>query len=214
MHLPGLLGGGRRAAGLGGSVLSATGFLTSVPFLLAGLATVLLFPNGEISAVGPISLQPAVPVILCVPLLLSIACGIAHTTWPSPVVRRTWRIHLARAFSYALGLGLAVAVLRVGTAVGSAEPSGGALRNLLWMSGLAIATTALAGIAYTWVPVMLSCSAGILSAPTEDPWTLNGMLFHATATPGQLVLSVAICAAGLLLGVWDPVSRGYLKTSA
>ncbi len=85
------------------------------------------------------------------------------------------------------------------------------MRNLLWMAGLTIATTSLVGITYAWLPVVVLCGAGLLSRATDDPWSLYGLLFHSRATAGQMCFAATVAACGLLGGMWDPHSRGYLR---
>jgi hypothetical protein len=218
VHVPALLSSGTRRRHTRkpvlplGVVLRATELRTPVPLAVTALVVVLSFPDGRIERIGPVTLQPALPVLLLVPLLLATGCALAHATWRSPVVQRNRRVLLARGLSYGTALVTSLGIVLLGGALAEDDLGGGVLRNLLWMTGLALATAALAGVVYAWAPVVTITAAGILSSPGDDPWTLNGMLFHPQATAGQLTVAAVLCAAGFALAVADPVSRGYLRS--
>jgi hypothetical protein len=211
VYLPSLLNRVPRGRPLIVRLLSATGFGATVPIFLGALATILLARDSKIEGIGPLRFQPSIPTILLVPLLLSISCGVAHSTWSIPVVQRSWRVHAVRAMSYLVALVISACIAGAGGRLAGTGLVGGMMRDLLWMAGATMATTALVGITYAWLPVVLISGTGVLSSPSDDPWTLYGMLFHPTATHSQLAVAAAACVAGLAVGIWDPVSRGYLR---
>jgi hypothetical protein len=192
-------------------ILTATGFAAPVPLFGVALATVVLYRDGRIEHVGPLTVQPAIPVILLVPLLLSIGCAVAHSTWRSPVVHRCLRVQVARAASYLAAVFISACVAALGGWLAEGDLMSGTMRNLLWMVGATITTTALIGITYAWLPVIIACGAGLLSTPSQNAWTLHGLLFHPQATDSQVRFAALTCAVGLAMGIWDPVSRGYLR---
>ena len=120
-------------------------------------------------------------------------------------------MHLARGVSYLSAVAISLVVILLGGALADGDLLGGMLRNLLCMAGMTLATSALVGVTYTWVPVVVVCGAAVLSPSSENPWSLYGLLFHPRATPGQLAVGVALVVAGLAIAVGDPVSRGYLR---
>lgn len=218
MHVPALLsrrprrGHPREPVLPLGLILRATDLRTPVPLAVTALVVVTAFPEGRIERIGPIGLQPALPVLLLVPVLLATGCALAHATWRTPVIHRNARVLLARGLSYGTALVGSLGVVLLGGALTGDDLGGGMLRTLLLMTGLALATAALAGVVYAWTPVVIITAAGILSPPGDDPWTLNGLLFHPQATAGQLTVAAVLCAAGFALAVADPASRGYLRS--
>lgn len=194
------------------SVLAATGAVSAVPLLALALVVVLLYPDGEIERMGPVSVEPAIPVLLLVPALLAVACAVSHGTWTVPVVRRNGRTTAARALSYVTMFALGSAVVWLGDILAAEPVLSGSLRNLCWMTGTSLATAALLGVAYAWLPVVIACGTAVLSATTENPWTLYGWLFHPAATDGQFLTAAAVLLTGLSVAVWDPRSPGYLRT--
>lgn len=209
MHVRELLTKRRRPLAI--SVLAATGAVLAVPLLLLALVVVVMYPDGTIEQLGPVSVQPAVPVMLLVPALLAVACAISHGTWTVPVVRRNARTAAARALSYVTVFVLGAAVVWLGDALAATPVLSGSLRNLFWMTGASLVTAALVGVVYAWLPVVVACGVAVLSAATENPWTLYGWLFHPTATDAQLVVAGAAVLVGILVAVWDPRSPGYLR---
>lgn len=211
MHVRGLLSRRRRPTWW--SILAATGAGSAVPVVLVALAVTVLYPDGVIESVGPVSVQPAVPVLLLVPGLLAVACAVSHGTWPTAVVRRSRRTAAARAASYMVVLAAGWGVVELGSALSTGSVVGGMLRNLLWLSGIAVATAALAGVTTAWLPVVVACGAAVLSPATGDPWTVYGWLFLATASGPQLAVAAVVAVLGIGVAVWDPRSPGYLRPS-
>jgi len=193
------------------SALRATGFGHAVPVLLVALAVTVLYPDGTIETIGPLSVQPAVPVMLLVPALLAVACAVAHGTWPSAVIRRGARTATARAASYCIVLAAGGGVVGVASALSVAPVLGGMLRNLMWLTGVALVTAALAGVTTAWLPVVVACGAAVLSPSSEDPWTVYGWLFLPTSTGAQLAVASLVALVGVGVAVWDPRSPGYLR---
>lgn len=193
------------------TILRATGIGVPIPLGVVSLLTVILYRDGRIKGFGPMMFNPPISVILVIPLLLSMGCGVVHATWATPVIHRSARVHLARAMSYTVALSASGGVSTVGCLLAQADVASGIMRNLLWMTGVAVATAALAGVTYAWLPVVLACGAGLLSSHTNDPLTLYGLLFHDQATAVQIGFAALTCATGLAIGIWDPVSRGYLR---
>lgn len=212
MHVPALLSRSRGSlSSVLGMVLRATGARTPLPLACVALAVVLLYPDGTIERMGPVPVQPPAPVLLLVPLLLATACSLAHIPWPSAVIVVSPRVLAARFGCYVVWLGAALLVAALGGALADVELTSGAIRNVLWLSGVAMATGALVGLAYGWIPVVVLGCGGLLSTPSEWPWSWHGMLFHHVATSGQMTAAASLCVLGLGLAVADPVGRGYLR---
>ncbi len=193
-------------------ILRATGFRNSAAIIGASAVLIVLGRDGTLRVLGPLSFQPAIPVMLAVPMLLSVGIGIAHSTWRSPVVRINARVRAARCVSFILATALACGVVGLGEAVSARPIWSGLLRNTLEMGGACLAAAALLGVAYVWVPAVLMYSLGLLTPYSESAWTPYGLLFFDQAAPGQILAAGAAFVLGLCVGVWDPVSRGYLAT--
>jgi len=192
-------------------LLRATGWLSTLPLLALAAAITLIFPDGEISRLGPFPLMPTLRVLVIVPVLLGVAVGVAHATARTPVVFRNGRVLGARAISYAVTSALAAAIVLLGTSVGPDVAAGASIRNLLLMSGLCAGTAALAGVVYAFVPGVLAFAAAVLSGPGESDWTPWALLFRESASGAQLVVASAVAVAGVGLAVLDPRSPGYLR---
>lgn len=188
----------------------ATGARTPLPLACVALAVAVLYPDGTIDRMGPVPVQPPAPVLLLVPLLLATGCSLAHIPWPSAVVVLNRRVLTARLGSYVVWLGVALLVAVLGGALASVDLTSGVIRNVLWLSGVAMATGALAGPAYTWIPVLVLGCGGLLATPSSMPWSWHGLLFHHVATSGQMIAAVTVCVLGTGIAVTDPVGRGYL----
>lgn len=196
-----------------GMVLRATEFRAMVPYLAAAVVVVLAFPEGVVSRLGPVTFTPSVPVVLLAPLLLSFGVGVAHSTWPVPVVARNRRTLVARAVSCLLALACSLAVVAVAAAVSDAVTFAALVRVLCVLSALTMAVGALAGIVHAWLPAVLVSGAALLSGASERPFTLYAMLLDTRATAGQTVLAVTLLAVGGVICLLDPMSRGYLVTA-
>lgn len=193
-------------------MLRCTGWRASVPFSVAAAGIVVAFPDGLISHVGPVTFAPSIPVVLLTPLLLAMAIGLSVLPWPTPVVRQGPRPALARLLSYVLTGAIAAAVVALSAALSGQASASGVARNVMWLSGVSAATSALFGVVYAWLPgIVLGCGA-LLSSVTTDPWTLYGMVLAPSSPGSQLVLASLVGALGLLVAVLDPRGRGALMT--
>lgn len=195
------------------TLLVATGFRSVVPLFLIAAAAAMAVSDGTISRIGPLFFQPSLPIILLVPMLLSVASAAAHAAWPSPVIVRCPRVFLSRALSYLVSLAASFGVIGLAKISTSDALAGGMLRNMLLLSGIALLTTGLAGATYAWAPVVLVIGASMVAGRSESPWSLYSWIFATPASNTQLLISAAVCFAGLTTAIWDPRSPGYLKMS-
>ncbi len=212
MHLPALLTGTVHGRGpLPWTVLRATGIRNTYPLVVLAVAVSVLFHDGVIDQVGPLTLTPALRVMVVVPAILAVACALGHDTVTTPVLARNGRVLAARALSYGTVLVLSAAVVVLGAVLAQADVLAASVRNLLWLTGVALATAALFGIAYSWFPVVLAFTGTMLTQPDDSDWSAYGFLFRDVATPAQLVVAGVIALAGLAVAVHDPRSPGYLR---
>ncbi|TFH72121.1 hypothetical protein [Cellulomonas sp. HD19AZ1] len=193
-------------------MLSATGFGSVVPFLASGLLVGLLFREEYISKIGPIAVQPPFAATMVTPLLLALGTGMAHGTWPSAVVRRSWRTGASRAGSYALASVSSLAVLSLAAAVSEATVGPGLLRTFLLLSGLTMGVGAVCGIAFAWCPAVVVCSAAVLSPSSTDPLGLHPLIFWGDAVVSQQIVACSVFLLGYVLAVLDVASRGYIRS--
>ncbi|AQP46858.1 hypothetical protein BW730_04270 [Tessaracoccus aquimaris] len=133
-------------------LLAGSGFRATYPPLLAALIITAAFPHGTISQIGPFPLQPELRVLLSVPILCALATAISHNMTGSRVIRHSARVHLLRLLSILLAATVSGSILAAGTYLGGLEVGGALLRNYLWLSGVAMATSALFGVVYAWFP--------------------------------------------------------------
>lgn len=195
-------------------ILAATGIHSALILLGMAFVITLVWHNGMIEQFGPIRLQPSLPVMVAVPMLLAVACGISHVAPRTPVIFRNRRTFWARALSHATVLVAGLAILAVGDALAVNEVFGPSLRNALFLSGVALAASALAGVAYAWVPVVVVFGVAVLSPADEATWSVYALVMAPTAEAVQIIAGAGVCLAGLALAAWDPFDRAYLRRAA
>ncbi|AEI11113.1 hypothetical protein Celgi_0593 [Cellulomonas gilvus ATCC 13127] len=211
MHISPLLEGSRRPRPVLVAVLAATGFRHAAWFAGAAAATALVARDASVERVGPLQLQPPVPVLMLVPALLAIGCALAHQALPCGVLTRSRRTTAAVSGSYAVFLAAAVAVVCLSAAWARVDVRDGSLRNLGWMVGLALGTSALAGVRLAWLPLVCALGFAMLSTPGS---TLATFVFAPTTTPWQVGIAGGLLAAGLALALWDPRHLSYPRAFA
>lgn len=191
-------------------ILLATGFRGVIPILALALGLTVVFPTGTIDRLGPLSFFPEIKALAVIPLLLALAVGLSHGTGASPVTVQNWRTRTARATSYVTCLSMAALILALGGAL-AADPDGfaAAMRNLLWLSALALLTATLAGLLYAWLPLILVYCAAVLSPATDTPWTPYGALLRGEARLAEIVVAGLLLCLALLVALWDPRSAEY-----
>lgn len=192
-------------------VLAASGLRDVVPLLVGALVISVVFHDGRIERLGPLTFQPAITVMTLVPIILAVACATSHATARTPVIARVPRVHLARALSYLTVLALSTLILALGTALAGGQAWAASIRNLLLLTGLTLLVGTLTGLVYGWIPAIAAFGASVLSSATDNPWTPYGLMLRETATTAQLVAAAVVCLTGLAVAVWDPRSPGYLR---
>lgn len=195
-------------------VLVASGLLDVVPLLAVAAGLTVILRNRTVTHLGPIQFVPALRVIILVPLLLAVACSLAHATARTPVIVRNRRTVAARALSYAVVLGFGALLLWLGDSLSVSHTFAAEARNLLLLTGLATAVGALAGTQYAWAPCFLVLGYALTSPQSDSPWSANAWLLGDTATSTQLAVAGTIAVAGLALAITDPRSPGYLRARA
>ncbi|MCB7138207.1 hypothetical protein [Cellulosimicrobium marinum] len=190
-------------------ILAATGVHGALVLLAVGLVVTLVWHDGTIDAIGPLTLAVPLPVVVAVPALLAVACGISHQ-WPrAPVV--TWgpRVAGARALSHLTVLGAGVVLVAAGGLLTDPGAAAAALRNLFLLASVAVLVATLVAPAYAWLPVLGAFGVGVLSSPDDSAWSVHGLLMTPAAESVQVVVAGVACAATVLLAAWDPVARAY-----
>lgn len=191
-------------------LLVGSGFRAAYPPLIAALIITAAFPDGTISQIGPFPLQPELRVLITVPILCALATAISHNMTGSRVIPHSARVHLLRLLSILLAATVSGSILAAGTYLGGLEVGGALLRNYLWLSGVAMATSALFGVVYAWFPLMGAFGLALVFPADTSDWSLYGFLFRETATFAQVGVAAALFMVGAGLLVANPRHHGYL----
>lgn len=192
------------------TLLAATGVHASLVPLALGLVATVIWRNGVITAVGPLTLASVLPVVVAVPTLLGVACGISHVPPRIPVIVKNSRTILARAISHLTVLVAGLVVIALGALVGPGATFGPAVRNLMVFSAAALLAAALAGPVYAWMPVVVLFGMGVLSNPDEATWTVHGLVMAQDVRPGQLLVVVPLCLGAVAIAALDLRGLAYL----
>lgn len=193
------------------TILAATGAGTASWLLVLALGITVVWHDGTIDRIGPLSLSPVMHVMVAVPALLAVACAVSHLAPRTPVVVRGGRTTTARVVSYVTVLGAGALVLALGDTLASSPTLGASARNLLLFSALALATAGLAGVAYAWVPVLLVLGSAVLSPADPAWWSLHAWVMAQTAEPVHVVIAGAACAASVAVAAADPLARASVR---
>jgi len=194
--------------------LRATGFARALAIVIVSAGVTAAFPDGRVDALGPLSFQPEIPVVLFVPMMLSVAVGIAHDEWPTPIVPVCVRVLVARAWSYFLTLLSCAFAVSIPVLMGTATYVSGMARNTMFLSGAVLIVREVGGSVFGWIASVIAYSMAILSPPSENPLSVYGFLLRPNATPTQLVIATLVFALGLTIAVVAPRHRGYLPKGA
>jgi len=191
-------------------ILAATGVHGSLSLLAVALAVTLIWHNGVIASIGPIHLQPQLPVMAAVPLLLAVAIAVSHVGARTPVIFRNSRTLTARGFSHAIIMAAAAIVLFVGDALAVDPVLAASMRNALFLSSLALLGASFAGVEYAWLPVLVAFGSAILSPADAGVWSPYALLISPSVVPAQVAVGAALCTSSLVFASWDPVRPAYL----
>lgn len=195
------------------TVLRATGFTVASAVILLALVVTLVFHDGTIERIGPLTLYPALHVMVAVPLLLSVACGIAHAPFDRPVIARNARTRVARVLSLGSAAAASVLVIGLGAGLDDAATLAPALRNLALFGALAVTVSVLVGAQHAWVPVVLLFCAAVTSSP-GGTWTLYSLVLGTDVPPEVGAATTVVSVVVLALTAWDPRGLGYLRVVA
>ena len=192
------------------TILAATGVHASLLPVAVALVVTLVWRDGTIVAIGPLTLAAKLPVVVAVPTLLAVACAISHVPMRTPVVIRNVRTVTARAISHLTLLGAGLVVVAVGEVVSPESTAGPALRNLAVLGAAALVTAAFAGPVYAWVPVLVIFGLGVLSNPDDATWSIHALLMAPTVEGIQLGVMIPACLGAVVLAALDPLNHAYL----
>lgn len=192
------------------TILTATGVHASLLPLVLAAAVTVIWHDGVISTLGPLTLTPSLPVVLAAPSLLAVACGISHVPPRTPVIARNVRTVAARALSHLAVLAAGLAVTALGALLAPGATFAPAARNLMVFTAVALLVAGLAGPAYAWMPVVVLFGMGVLSNSDEATWSVNGLVMAQELRPGQLLAVVPLCLSALAVAALDPRGLAYL----
>lgn len=193
------------------AITGATGLRRTYALFGGSAALAVCYPSGTIDAIGPFPVQPELRVLVAVPLILAAVTSVAHSPSGTPVVRQSARVTTIRAVLLAIPVLVSVAILSLGAGVAEdAAVLGALLRNYLWLTGMALTVSALAGTVYAWLPLAFVFGVTLILPASESRWSPYGMLFSDVGTLGQLLAAAAVFALGAGVFVWNPRHFGYL----
>ncbi|GAA2526822.1 hypothetical protein [Rarobacter incanus] len=192
------------------TILAATGFRRTLPLFIAAAAVGIAAPDGTIDRLGPIVLQPAVPVVTFVPVLVGFAFGILNDAWPVAVIARNRRLIASRAVSLAMATLLAILVVVVIASVSNVATAATLIRNVLWVAGLALAVGSLWGATYAWLPGVVFYLAAIVWGPSDSALSPYALLLAPVDQATDIVVPACVAAAALVIGVTNPRNLGWL----
>lgn len=174
---------------LGGGVLDVA------PLVVTAVVVTLVFRDGTINRLGPLSFEPELPLAVLVPVVL----------------RNGLRLRVARAVSYLSVLAVSIGVLALGSAITGGSLLG-PLRTLLLLTALAAAVGAVVGPAYAWLPVIVVLGSTLVAPAGDGAWTLYGLVLRPETTPGQLTGVGLAYLVGVGIAVLDPRHLGAIRT--
>ncbi|GAA2241675.1 hypothetical protein GCM10010401_13120 [Rarobacter faecitabidus] len=191
-------------------ILAATGLRRTLPLFIAAAAVGIAVPDGMIDRLGPIMLQPVVPVVTFVPVLVGFAFGILNDAWPVAVIARNRRLIASRAVSLATATLLAILVVVVIASLSDVATAATLTRNVLWIAGLALAVGSLYGATYAWLPGAVLYLAAIVWGPSDSAFSPYMLLLVPVDQALDIVVPACVAAAALVIGVANPRNLGWL----